>query len=112
MFAWQRHFPIAIREWPSICLDVLDLAIEAPYYSNFARRSGEIGIRTRLKIWREQSHVGSSPTSGTKKKIAVLAEIAKTAFIFRASLLLTAIVGGHTLVLVVGPNPVAIPGYG
>ena len=28
-------------------------------------RSGEIGIRTRLKIWREQSHVGSIPTSGT-----------------------------------------------
>ena len=29
-------------------------------------RSGEIGIRTRLKIWRGQTHVGSSPTSGTK----------------------------------------------
>ena len=28
-------------------------------------RSGEIGIRTRLKIWRSQGHVGSSPTSGT-----------------------------------------------
>lgn len=30
------------------------------------RRSGEIGIRTRLKIWRGHTHVGSSPTSGTK----------------------------------------------
>jgi hypothetical protein len=30
----------------------------------FARRGGEIGIRTRLKIWREQSHVGSTPTFG------------------------------------------------
>src|SRR6266566_9845786 len=30
------------------------------------RRSGEIGIRTRLKSWRGQTHVGSSPTSGTK----------------------------------------------
>ena len=29
-------------------------------------RSGEIGIRTRLKIWRGHTHVGSSPTSGTK----------------------------------------------
>jgi hypothetical protein len=29
-----------------------------------SRRSGEIGIRTRLKIWRSQGHVGSSPTSG------------------------------------------------
>src|SRR6476619_5286554 len=29
------------------------------------RRSGEIGIRTRLKIWRGHTHVGSSPTSGT-----------------------------------------------
>ena len=28
-------------------------------------RSGEIGIRTRLKIWRGHTHVGSSPTSGT-----------------------------------------------
>ena len=27
--------------------------------------SGEIGRRNRLKIYREQSHVGSSPTSGT-----------------------------------------------
>src|SRR6266496_4269503 len=31
-------------------------------------RSGEIGIRTRLKIWRGQTHVGSSPTSGTNKR--------------------------------------------
>ena len=29
-----------------------------------SRRGGEIGIRTRLKIWREQSHVGSTPTLG------------------------------------------------
>src|ERR1700730_18360287 len=35
------------------------------YYLHRNRRSGEIGIRTRLKIWRGQTHVGSSPTSGT-----------------------------------------------
>ena len=29
-----------------------------------SRRSGEIGIRTRLKIWREQSHDGSTPSFG------------------------------------------------
>ena len=35
------------------------------YYLSSHCRSGEIGIRTRLKIWRGQTHVGSSPTSGT-----------------------------------------------
>src|SRR5688572_14214129 len=35
------------------------------YYRSPRCRSGEIGIRTRLKIWRGQTHVGSSPTSGT-----------------------------------------------
>ena len=35
-----------------------------PYHASTTRRSGEIGIRTRLKISRGQLHVGSSPTSG------------------------------------------------
>ena len=38
---------------------------KSTYYLSPQRRSGEIGIRTRLKIWRGQTHVGSSPTSGT-----------------------------------------------
>jgi hypothetical protein len=38
-------------------------------------RSGEIGIRTRLKIWRGQLHVGSTPTSGiSKSKKTVLSD--------------------------------------
>ena len=37
------------------------------YHLEFECRSGEIGIRTRLKIWRGHTHVGSSPTSGTIK---------------------------------------------
>ena len=41
--------------WRAVCL----------YYFPPNCRSGEIGIRTRLKIWRGHTHVGSSPTSGT-----------------------------------------------
>src|SRR6266700_1889934 len=37
------------------------------YYCRPKSRSGEIGIRTRLKIWRGHTHVGSSPTSGTSE---------------------------------------------
>ena len=39
--------------------------LKRPYYLHSRSRSGEIGIRTRLKIWRGHTHVGSSPTSGT-----------------------------------------------
>lgn len=42
-----------------------DAAAPLPLSYRFVCRSGEIGIRTRLKIWRSQGHVGSSPTSGT-----------------------------------------------
>jgi hypothetical protein len=44
---------------------------KSTYYLSPQRRSGEIGIRTRLKIWRGQTHVGSSPTSGTITRITV-----------------------------------------
>src|SRR6266404_3711172 len=37
-------------------------------------RSGEIGIRTRLKIWRGHTHVGSSPTSGTSNLYSALTQ--------------------------------------
>ena len=46
---------------------------ERLYYCQPKSRSGEIGIRTRLKIWRGHTHVGSSPTSGTTLlRIAIL----------------------------------------
>ena|SRR6185369_7363198 len=48
--------------WLVAILQALDL-LSSP---SISCRSGEIGIRTRLKIWRGQTHVGSSPTSGTK----------------------------------------------
>jgi hypothetical protein len=48
-------------------------------------RSGEIGIRTRLKIWRGQTHVGSSPTSGT---IDFLIVDRVASFAFRGALII------------------------
>ena len=38
----------------------------------FPRRGGEIGIRSRLKIYRWQHHVGSSPTPGTNLSLKAL----------------------------------------
>ena len=43
---------------------------EIPYELGLTSRSGEIGIRTRLKIWRAYAHVGSIPTSGTNISFA------------------------------------------